>query len=186
MPDTKYFKEYPEFTPNLTPKEIFKMGAFGGTYFRTIQSNVTGKTHYAKNSIKNYPKSWFLGINIESHVTSSIYNVDINIYKVKCGSTLQEWEDNGWIIEQDPYGWFQWYCNFYKGRRSKDDKRQIQRWVDLAGPTGRFRRRLMNLIIKNKKRYNDESISPVIRQVLLHWAYELTSEDLQKYKSLIK
>ena len=75
---------------------------------------------------------------------------------------------------------------FYKGRRSKDDKRQIQRWVDLAGPTGRFRRRLMNLIIKNKKRYNDESISPVIRQVLLHWAYELTSEDLQKYKSLIK
>ncbi len=28
------FKDYPEFKPNLTPKDIFKSGSFGGTYWR--------------------------------------------------------------------------------------------------------------------------------------------------------
>ena len=35
------FKEYPDFRPNLTPKEIFKLGSFGGTYWRPIFSSVT-------------------------------------------------------------------------------------------------------------------------------------------------
>ena len=28
------FKDYPEFRPNLTPKQVLSMGSFGGTYFR--------------------------------------------------------------------------------------------------------------------------------------------------------
>jgi hypothetical protein len=24
------------------------------------------------------------------------------------------WEQSGWIVAQDPYGWFQWYCRFYQ------------------------------------------------------------------------
>ena len=32
----------------------------------------------------------------------------------------------------------------------------------------------MNEIIKQGKEYNDASVSPVIRQVLLHWGYQLT------------
>ena len=65
------------------------------------------------------------------------------------------------------------------GRRTKDDERQIGRWLKLAGPRGRFRRTLMNKIIKHNTTYNDYSISPVIRQVLLHWGYELTPKDLK-------
>jgi len=38
---------------------------------------------------------------------------------------LQAWETSGWIVQQDPFGWFQWYCRFYVGRRSLDDDRQI-------------------------------------------------------------
>ena len=34
------------------------------------------------------------------------------------------------------YGWFQWYCRFFQGRRSEDDVRQIQRWLKICGPTG--------------------------------------------------
>ena len=34
------------------------------------------------------------------------------------------------------YGWFQWYCRFFQGRRSEDDERQIQRWLKICGPTG--------------------------------------------------
>lgn len=37
------FEDYPEFRPNLTPYEIFKLGSFGGTYFRPIFSNITKK-----------------------------------------------------------------------------------------------------------------------------------------------
>ena len=134
-----------------------------------------------KQQSKN-PKSWFQGLDIEKEVISPDYDKKVNKYKVKCGSSLQDWESSGWIVKQDPYGWFQWYCRFYQGRRIDDDERQIQRWESLAGPNGRFRRRLMNMIIQKKKKYNDYSISPVIRQVLLHWGYELTSTDLQKYK----
>ena len=106
----------------------------------------------------------------------------MNTYKVKCGSSLEDWESKNWIVKQDPYGWFQWYCHFYMGRRTNDDQRQIDRWLKLAGPNGRFRRTLMNKIIKAGKEYNDISVSPVIRQVLQHWGYKLSKRDLEKYK----
>jgi hypothetical protein len=51
------FTDHPDFTPNLSPLDIFSVGAFGGTYYRPIYSSVT-KKHY-KNIHKKYPKSWF-------------------------------------------------------------------------------------------------------------------------------
>ena len=155
---------YKIFKPELTPKKMMEMGVFGGAYFGL--------------NIKEYPKSWFTGINKKTHVISSKYDKNINKYKVKCGSSLEDWEKNDWIDKQDPYGWFQWYCRFYRGRRSDDDERQINRWKKLAGPNGRFRKRLINMIKKKNTKYNDETVSPVIRQVLLHWGYELKASDL--------
>ena len=49
----KKFKDYPEFTPNLTPEQVLKKGSFGGTYFRPIYSSVTGKNYTAKQAIKD-------------------------------------------------------------------------------------------------------------------------------------
>ena len=171
-----------EFKPNKSPKQVFHEGSFGGTYFRPIYSSVTERNYTSKQVIKEYPSSWFKGMDMKKMVTSPDYDKKVNKYKVKCGSSLETWEENDWIINQDPYGWFQWYCRYYLGRRSDDDERQIKRWLALAGPNGRFRRRLMNEIIKKGKRYNDYTVSPVIRQVLLHWGYGLTSKDLQDYK----
>lgn len=182
----KVFKDFPQFTPNVSPKDVLREGSFGGTYFRPIKSSVTGNTYTSQEVINEYPKYWFQGINIDKMVTSSTYDKKVNKYNVKCGSSLENWEENGWIDKQDPYGWFQWYCRFYQGRRTNDDERQIKRWEKLAGPNGRFRRRLMNLIIQKEKKYNDPTISPVIRQVLLHWGYELTSKDLSDYKRSLK
>ena len=36
----------------------------------------------------------------------------------------------------DPYGWFQWYCRFYQGRRSSDDERQVGRGKRCHSKTG--------------------------------------------------
>tara|TARA_B100001287_G_C22676836_1_gene528173 strand:- start:1048 stop:1596 length:549 start_codon:yes stop_codon:yes gene_type:complete len=176
------FKDFPEFRPNLTPKQVLKMGSFGGTYFRDIHSSITGKSYKGKTVIKKYPPEWFKGIDIDKKVISQKYDKNVNKYKVKCGSSLEDWESKNWIIKQDPYGWFQWYCHFYMGRRTKDDKRQIDRWLKLAGPKGRFRRTLMNKIIKNGSTHDDIEISPVIRQVLQHWGYKLSKGDFERYK----
>ena len=171
-----------QFKPNKTPKQVFKMGAFGGTYFRPIYSSVTGKNYTPGEAMRGLPKSWFQGLDMEKMVTSSKYDKKVNKYKVKCGSTLESWESSGWIDKQDPYGWFQWYTRYCTGRRTSDDERQIGRWLKLAGPKGRFRRTLMNKIIKKNTTHDDFTVSPVIRQVLLHWGYQLTKKDLDTYK----
>ena len=75
------------------------------------------------------------------------------------------WENKGWIHKQDPYGWFQWYCRYCLGRRSNDDKRQIKRWNNIIN---RFKSILVKMIKDNGTKYNDYSISPKIRQILLH------------------
>lgn len=171
------FTDYPDFRPNLTPREIFKAGAFGGTYWRAIKSNVTGKS-YNNKQYKKYPKSWFAGIPTEL-LNSSECDISRNKYKVRVGTSLEYWESKGWITKYDPYGWVQWYCGFYGGKRGPDDERQIKRWQGVAGPKGRFKLRLINMLKKKGKKYNDFSVSPKIRQTLLHWAYEIKPSDLK-------
>ena len=167
------FDDYPEFRPNLTPAEIFEQGAFGGTYWRPIYSSVTGKNY--KNKHRKYK---FLDQIPEDLLSRSEYDVSINKYKVRSGTTLEFWESKGWIVSTDPYGWVQWYSAFYNGRRSDDDRRQINRWLAFAGPNGRFFRRLVNMINQSRKKYNDVTVSPVIRQGLHHWAKKITLSDV--------
>lgn len=171
------FNEYPEFTPNLSPRDIFLMGSFGGTYWRPIYSHVTGKNY--KNKHLDFPKSWWKGIP-DNWLTNDWGNYDkhVNKYGVKVGTTLEFWEDKNWITRYNPYGWVQWYCDFFAGKRGPDDERQISRWVKTAGPNSRFRRALINLIIKHKTSFDDFSISPKVRQTLQHWGYILTESDV--------
>jgi hypothetical protein len=172
------FKDYPEFRPNLTPREVFKMGSFGGTYWRPIHSSVTGKDY--KNKHKKYPDAWWKGIPKEWLTQPwDDYDTKINKYKVKVGTTLEFWEEKNWIHKQNPYGWMQWYCDFYDGKRGPDDERQIDRWKKTAGPKSRFRKALINLIKKNGATYDDIKVSPKIRQTLQHWGYVLTSRDFK-------
>lgn len=171
------FKDYPGFTPNLTPQEIFEMGSFGGTYWRPIYSSILKKEF--KDQHKKYPKSWWKNIS-ENWLSTpwEDYDKSINKYKVKVGTTLEFWEEKKWINETHPYGWTQWYCDFYSGKRSDDDERQIKRWMNTAGPKSRFRRNLINQIHKKKTKYDDYEVSPKIRQTLQHWGYELQKSDV--------
>lgn len=183
--ETIVFPDHPEFTPNLTPRQMFRMGSFGGTYWRPIFSGVNSRD-YADQHLEfanletvdfddnnhEYKTKWWDGISLDL-LTRSDCNVSRNKYGVASGTSLVYWESRGWIVPQDPYGWAQWYCRFYAGRRSTDDKRQIDRWLAFAGPKGRFRLRLIHMC-KAKKKYDDYTISPVIRQGLQQWAYVLT------------
>jgi hypothetical protein len=170
------FPDYKEFKPNRTPKEIFEAGAFGLTYWRPIHSAVTGKDyknmHKKYSFLKNIPDS-------KMTVPYDQYNKLANKYGVKTGSTLQFWEEKGWIRPSAPYGFIQWYCDFYSNKRGVDDEYQIKRWLGVAGPTGRFKRNLINQIKKAESKFDDFSISPKIRQVLLHWGIEITKKDLK-------
>ena len=175
------FEDFPEFKPNLSPREMFKRGSFGGTYWRPIYSSVVNKN--LKNIHKKYPKSWWKDIPEDWMIRSDEeYDKNINKYKVKVGTTLDFWEGKNWIKENHPYGWVHWYCDFFSGKRCNDDERQVSRWKKLAGHKGRFMRFLVTQILnksdepKNKK-WCDISVSPKIRQVLQHWGYELTKND---------
>ena len=78
------------------------------------------------------------------------------------------------INEIDPYGWFQWYFRYCLGRRLEDDKRQINRWKKIVS---RFRGKLVKMIKDAGSKFDDYSISPKIRHILLHCGYELTEKD---------
>lgn len=168
MTDSDILYKYPEFRPNLTPRQIFEQGAFGGTYWRPITSSITGKKY--ANQHKKYKSLANIPLNL---MTRSEEDITLNKFKIHSGSSLEEWESKGWIVAQDPYGWIQWYCEFYEGRRSKDDERQIKRWLAYAGPHGRFRLRLIGLCKESNTSISNTKISPTIRQGLHQWAYEL-------------
>ena len=92
------------------------------------------------------------------------FNVEVNYFQIKAGLTLKEWQKKGWIMEEDPRGWFQWYCRFTMGRRIAEiDKVQISRWKAF-GP------RHIGGIKKNcPKKYF--SCRKKQRQALIQWAY---------------
>ena len=157
----------------MTPQQIFAVGSFGGNYWAPIYSTVSGES--LMNQHFEFEEFW--GDIPENLLAGSSYQKELNKYGVKSGTDLELWESKGWIHEQDPYGWVQWYCRFFSGRRTDDDIRQVRRWCAFAGPNGRFRRQLITRILRAESTFDDVSISPVIRQSLQHWGYQLTESD---------
>ena len=145
------------FVANKTAVEVIKEGAFGGTYFRDICSGVIDKWY--KNSCKKFDELKDID---QKYYCSNYYDAIVNKYKAKCGTALRFWEDKGWINPIDPYRWFQWYFRYWLGRRSLDDRRQINRW---KGTVNRFKGKLVKIIKDGNGRFNDYSISPKIRLI---------------------
>ena len=87
------------FIPNITPIEIIKEGAFGDTYFRDVYANINKKWY------KNSSKEFILLKNIDpTFYASDYYDINVDKYGVKCGTSLRFWENKGWINKIDPYG----------------------------------------------------------------------------------
>lgn len=136
----------PAFAPELTPKEMLRLGVFGGKYMTDCK--------------KEFPKDWF------THAKLAPAKADpkLNYFKVKASQPLSAWRAKGWIYADDPRGWFQWYCRYYMGRRiPQEDARQIKRWRAM-------RRHVAQL--RTHCRPGALSCRPVQRQALLQWAYD--------------
>lgn len=135
----------PDFKPDLTPKEMLELGVFGGKYMVDCK--------------KEFPKEWFK----KAKLCHELHDAKLNFFGVNASQPLSYWKDKGWIYDEDPRGWFQWYCRYYMGRRCCDDQRQIKRWKALRRHIAQLRKHC---------RKGDIKCRPKQRQALLHWAYD--------------
>ena len=88
------------FGTNKTPIEVIKEEAFGRTYFRDIYSGINGKWYTQSRKKFDELKKVY-----KKYYCSNHYDISINKYKVKCGTSSRFWENKGWINSIDPYGW---------------------------------------------------------------------------------
>lgn len=142
---TKNHANSDAFEPELTPQQMLELGVFGGNYFAGEYSE--------------YPKEWF----DNARLTSGKPDPKLNYFEVSASQPLSVWQEKGWINSQDPLGWFQWFCRYYQGRRSKDDDRQIKRWKAMRRHKAQIQKGCVpgDLTCRRKQ-----------RQALLHWAYD--------------
>ena len=140
---------HPDFTPQLTPKQMLDLGVFGGKYMT--------------DCVNEFPSEWFANAKLchERH------DPQLNFFGVNASQPLSVWQQKGWIYDDDPRGWFQWYCRYFMGRRiPKEDERQIKRWKAMRRHIGQ---------IKTHCHPGDPLCRPKQRQALLHWAYDSRS-----------
>jgi hypothetical protein len=134
-----------EFRPELSPKEMLRLGVFGGKYMTDCRAE--------------FPRSWFA----RARLSPGRRDPRLNFFGVNASQSLAVWRRNGWIHPHDPRGWFQWYCRYYMGRRTSDDRRQIRRWRAIARHVAAIRRHCDA---------GDLECRPRQRQAVLHWAYD--------------
>lgn len=136
----------PDFKPELTPKEMLELGVFGGKYMTDCKNE--------------FPSDWYKKAKLSPHKRDP----KINFFEVDASQPLKVWKQKGWIYNEDPRGWFQWYCRYYMGRRVyEEDIRQIKRWKAM-------KRHIAQIKINCAE--NDLDCRKVQRQALLHWAYD--------------
>ena len=138
-----------DFKPDLTPAEMLNLGVFGGKYMT--------------DCTKEFPRAWFKGVTLSPEK----HDPKLNYFGVNASQSLAVWQKKGWIYKDDPRGWFQWYCRYYRGRRIPgEDERQIKRLKAIG-------RHIMQ--IKRNCRVGDMTCRPRQRQAVLHWAYDSRS-----------
>ncbi|MEX2174759.1 MAG: hypothetical protein WD872_10380 [Pirellulaceae bacterium] len=136
---------HPDFRPELTPKQMLALGVFGGKYLT--------------DCTQEFPAEWFE----DARLCPERHDPELNLFGVNASQPLAVWREKGWIRDDDPRGWFQWYCRYFLGRRGEDDERQVKRWRAV-------RRHIAQL--KKHCRRGDLKCRPRQRQALLHWAYD--------------
>ncbi|MGI8842623.1 MAG: hypothetical protein ACR2HZ_02915 [Gemmatimonadaceae bacterium] len=135
----------PRFRPELTPADLLRLGVFGGKYMTDCAAE--------------FPASWFK----RARLSPERRDPALNYFGVNASQPLAVWRRKRWIYHEDPRGWFQWYCRYYRGRRCLDDERQIRRWRQMTRHVAQVRQGCEHGDLDCRRRQ---------RQALLHWAYD--------------
>ena len=136
----------PEFSPDLTPKQMLELGVFCGKYLNDCRDE--------------YPADWFA----KAKTSPLRKDCSLNHFGVHASLSLKEWQRKGWIFPEDPRGWFQWYCRYYMGRRVPwMDQKQIRRWKAMRRHLVAVQKHCLLGDLQCRKRQ---------RQALLHWSYD--------------
>lgn len=136
----------PEFRPELTPRQMLELGVFCGKYMTDTRDE--------------FPAEWF----VRARMALRQRDCSLNFFGIDASQPLSVWRVKGWLHEDDPRGWFQWYCRYYLGRRMPgEDRRQIARWKAFRRHIAQVRRNCEPGDLDCRRRQ---------RQALLHWAYD--------------
>lgn len=136
----------PAFTPELSPPQMLELGVFCGKYMTDCG--------------EEFPQSWF----VRAKLAAGPKDCSLNYFGVEAGQPLSEWRRKGWIHPDDPRGWFQWYCRYFRGRRlPEEDARQIGRWRAFARHAQQVSKHCQPHDFDCRRRQ---------RQALLQWAYD--------------
>lgn len=134
--------DHPDFKPYFTPAQMLAMGVFEGKYLNSCTDE--------------YPREWF-----EKAVLSDVPDEKLNYFRLKSRLPTSWWREKGLINDQDPRGWFEWYCRFWMGRRTDDDARQIKRWKQIARHSAQVKKGGRGDLTKRARQ----------RQTLLQWSW---------------
>lgn len=124
---------------------MLELGVFGGRYMTDCK--------------KEFPFTWFK----KAKLCPKRHDPELNLFKVNASQPLSVWREKGWIHDDDPRGWFQWYCRYYMGRRHEDDQKQIKRWSAMKRHIAQVKNNCISKDLNCRKKQ---------RQVILHWAYD--------------
>jgi hypothetical protein len=135
------------FAPDLSPDVMLRLGVFGGSYINGWENDI--------------PLEWIMMSLVKGKLQldgTSDPKKEHNMFGVCSYQDLETWGKKGWLRDQDPLGWFQWYIRYYLGRRTDDDERQKNRWVC-------FKRHLYQIIS------NPDEDRPRQKQCCVQWGY---------------
>jgi hypothetical protein len=133
------------FAPHFTPAAMLELGVFEGKYLNDCRAE--------------FPSAWFRNAKLSDQPDPAV-----NCFAIKSRQPLAEWRRKGWIIGDDPRGWFQWYCRYWLGRRDPEiDAVQIRRWRGFARHAAQ---------VRHNCEAGDLFCRPRQRQALLQWSYD--------------
>jgi hypothetical protein len=132
------------FDPEFSP-ELLCLGIFGGKYMTDCQDE--------------FPSAWC----VDARLSPDRRDPALNLFGVDASLPLSVWRAKGWLHPDDPRGWLQWYCRYYRGRRMEDDRRQIKRWKAMRRHVRQVERICERGDVFCRRRQG---------QALLHWAYD--------------
>jgi len=126
-----------EFQPLLNPYQAMELGIFDGSYYGE-GTEVTTRD-FAEPPV----------------ITKT------NLFAPNASQPLSVWQEQGWIKQYDPMGWFQWFVRYHHGRRIDEyDLWQMKRWKSfVARHSAQVRKNGNGDLTKRLKQ----------RQALLHW-----------------